>query len=90
MAKTLSIQACRHGHDGQLKFILSIRTEKKGDLSDFEHGMVVGVRQACFHKEEDNGLKNENYSIRCSFLGINTDQRRMARVVEGDRKATVT
>lgn len=46
MAKTQSILACRHGHDGQLKFKLSIRTDKNGDFSDFERGMVVGVRQA--------------------------------------------
>jgi len=29
-----------------LKFKLSIRTGKQGDLSDFERGMVVGARQA--------------------------------------------
>ncbi len=29
-----------------LKFKLNIRMGKKGDLSDFEHGMVVGARRA--------------------------------------------
>ncbi len=38
--------ATRCGEDDLLKFKPSIRTGKKGDLSDFERGMVVGVRQA--------------------------------------------
>ncbi len=34
------------GEDDLLKFKLSIRMGKKGDLSDFEREMVVGVRRA--------------------------------------------
>jgi len=36
------------GQDYLLKFKLSITMEKKGDLSDFQHGMVVGARRKCF------------------------------------------
>ncbi len=35
-----------HGEDDFLKFKPSIRTGKKGDLSDFERGMVIGARRA--------------------------------------------
>ncbi len=38
--------ATRCGEDNLLKFKPSIRMGKKGDLSDFEHGMVVGTRRA--------------------------------------------
>uniref|UniRef100_A0A9J8DEC8 Uncharacterized protein n=1 Tax=Cyprinus carpio carpio TaxID=630221 RepID=A0A9J8DEC8_CYPCA len=37
---------CRRGKDDLLKFKLSIRMGKRGDLSDFERGMVVGARWA--------------------------------------------
>ncbi len=46
MAATQCIQASRCGEDDLLKFKPSIRTGKKGDLSDFERGMVVGDRRA--------------------------------------------
>ncbi len=45
MAATQCIQASRCGEDDLLKFKPSIRTGKKGDLSDFERGMVVGDRR---------------------------------------------
>ncbi len=38
--------ASTSGEDKLLKFKPSIRMGKKGDLRDFEHGMVVGARQA--------------------------------------------
>ncbi len=38
--------ATRCGEDDLLKFKSSIRMGKKGDLSDFERGMVVGARRA--------------------------------------------
>ncbi len=38
--------AARCGEDDLLKFKLSIRMGKKGDLSNFERGMVVGARRA--------------------------------------------
>ncbi len=46
MAATQCIYASRCGEEDLLKFKPSIRTGKKGDLSDFERGMVVGVRRA--------------------------------------------
>lgn len=46
MAATQYISACRHGHDDLLRFKTGIRMGKKGDASDFEHGMVVDSRQA--------------------------------------------
>ncbi len=46
MAATQCISASSCGEDDLLKFKPSIRMEKKGDLSDFERGMVVGARRA--------------------------------------------
>jgi len=40
------LNASRCGEDDLLKFKPSIRMGKKGDLSDFECGMVVGARRA--------------------------------------------
>ncbi len=37
---------CRHGQDNLLKFKPSIGMGKKGDLKNFEHGIVVGNRWA--------------------------------------------
>ncbi len=48
MAATQCIQASRCGEDDLLKFNPSIRMGKKGDLSDFERGMVAGARQVVF------------------------------------------
>ncbi len=45
MAATQCIYASRCGEDDLLKFKPSIRMGKKGDLSDFECGMVVGARR---------------------------------------------
>lgn len=41
-----------HGLDGMVKFKSSIRIEKKSDLSDSEHGVVVAARWivSVFHK----------------------------------------
>ncbi len=46
MAATKCIYASRCGEDDSLKFKPSIRMGNKGDLSDFERGMVVGARCA--------------------------------------------
>ncbi len=46
MAATQCIQASTCGEDDLLKFKQGIRMCKKGDLSDFERGMVVGARRA--------------------------------------------
>ncbi len=46
MAAAQCIWESRCGEDDLLKFKLSVRTGKKGDLSDFERGMVVGARRA--------------------------------------------
>ncbi len=46
MAATQCIQISRFSEDDLLKFKPSIRMGKKGDLSDFERGMVVGTRRA--------------------------------------------
>ncbi len=43
MTATQCIQVSRCGEDDLLKFKPSVRTGKKGDLSDFERGMVVGA-----------------------------------------------
>ncbi len=46
MAAMQCIYASRCGEDDLLKFKPSIRMGKKGDLSDFERGLVVGTRRA--------------------------------------------
>ncbi len=46
MAAAQCIYASRCGEDDLLKFKPSIRMGKKEDFSDFERGMVVGVRRA--------------------------------------------
>ena len=45
MAATKYIKACRHGQEVQLFFRPNIRMMKKCDLSGFDRGMIVGVRQ---------------------------------------------
>ncbi len=46
MAAIQCIKASRCGEDDLLKFKPSVRTGKKGDLSDFEHRIVVGLRRS--------------------------------------------
>ncbi len=46
MTATQCILTSRCGEDDLLKFKKSIRIENKGDLSDFERGMVVCARRA--------------------------------------------
>ena len=45
MAATKFIKACRCGQEVQLLFRPNIRMGKKCNLSDFDHGMIVGARQ---------------------------------------------
>ncbi len=69
-----------------LKFKPSIRTGKKGDLSDFERGMVVGARRAglsisktadlLIHTQPsleftENGPKNRKYPVSGSCVDEN-------------------
>ncbi len=83
MAATQCISASRCGKDDLLKFKPSIRTGKKGDLS--ERGMVVGARRADlsisqlliywdFHTQPslgftENGLKKRKYPVSGSCVG---------------------
>ena len=39
------IKACRCGQEGQLFFRPNVRMGKKCDLSDFDHGTIVGAKQ---------------------------------------------
>ncbi len=81
------IWASRCDEDDLLKFKPSIRTGKKGDLSDFERGMVVGGRRLVwvFHKLliywdfhtqpslgfTENGLKKRKYPVSSSCVDEN-------------------
>lgn len=60
MAATPFIQACRHGQGGLEIFKPIIRmsepVEKKGDLSRFKRGIVVGVRWAVLCTSETAGI----------------------------------
>ncbi len=56
MAASQCIWASRCGEDDLLKFKQSIRMGKKGDLSDFERGMVVGDRRAGLSISKTAGL----------------------------------
>uniref|UniRef100_A0A3P8V2Z1 Transposase Tc1-like domain-containing protein n=1 Tax=Cynoglossus semilaevis TaxID=244447 RepID=A0A3P8V2Z1_CYNSE len=60
---------------------------KKGDLSDFERGMVVGARREWSEKEK---ISSERQFCGRKCLVDARGQRRMARLVRADRKATVT
>ncbi len=55
-AATQCIWESRCGEDDFLQFKPSIRMGKKGDLSDFELGMVVGVRRAALSSSKTADL----------------------------------
>lgn len=66
----------RHGEDHAMKFKVSIRMENKGDFSDFEGGMVVGLSVSgtaallgFSHtlRFPGNGLKNRSYPVRAAL-----------------------
>ncbi len=68
--------------------------EKKGDLSDFERGMIVGARRAglSIYREwsEQEKIPSEQQLCGRKCLVDVRGQRRMGRLVRDDRKATVT
>ncbi len=71
MPATHCILASRCGEDGLLKFIPSIRVGKKGDLSDFERGMVVGARQAGLRISKTADLLRFSTGLELRTAGVN-------------------
>ncbi len=103
MAATQWIYAYRHSQDNLLGFKLSIRMGKKGDISYFECGMVVGARRAwtdyfrnrwstgifsSFYREWSEKEKISSERQLCGWKCFDDVRRKMARLVE--LKATVT
>ncbi len=103
MAATQCIKASRCGEDDLLKFKPSIRMGKKGYLSDFKHGMVVGARRAGLSISKtqlslgftENGPEKRKYPVSGSYVDkhvllMSEVRGEWARLVRDDRKATVT
>uniref|UniRef100_A0AAR2K5Q1 Transposase Tc1-like domain-containing protein n=1 Tax=Pygocentrus nattereri TaxID=42514 RepID=A0AAR2K5Q1_PYGNA len=63
---------------------------KKGDLSDFERGMVVGARRAGLKWSKKEKISSEQQLCGRKCLVDVRGQRRMGRLVQDGRKATVT
>lgn len=91
MAADQCIQPWRHGRDKSLNFKRSIRTGRRGGLSDFEGGMVVGARQAPLSISEAavSEILSEQQSCGRKGLVDVRGQRRMGRLVPDDRQATL-
>ena len=78
---TTCTPACRPGQEVQLFFRPNDRIGKKCDLSDFDHGMIVGARQGgliswYFHAQHsaefaENGVKNKKHPVSSSSAGKN-------------------
>ena len=104
MAATQCTQSRRHGQEGQLLFRPNTRTGIKCNLIDFDRGMTVGARQLGLSISKTADLLE--FSCRAvsslykefstwQFCGkkhfVNErGQRRMATLVEADRKVTIT
>lgn len=50
---------------------MNVRMAKKGDLSNFERGIVVGARQQPFLEFTKNGVKREQHPVCSGPLGEN-------------------
>ena len=55
------LNACRHGQEVQLFFRPNVRMGNKNDLSDFDHGMIVGVRQGGLNISETTDFHTQHF-----------------------------
>lgn len=61
MAAAQYIQGCRHSQDNLLEFKMNIRMGKKGDFTEFERSIVVGVHAQPLLEFTVNGQKKGKY-----------------------------
>ena len=67
-----------HGQEVQLFFRANVRMGKKCDLSDFDHGMIVGATQGGLNISETDdlmGLSRRTVSPGFSSIRLNTSKK---------------
>ena len=101
VAATKCIQTCRRDQEVELSFRPIVRMGKKCDLSDFDRGMVVGAWQGGLGKSQILLIFWDCQALVCrewcewhicgqKCVVNERGQRRRARLVDADRKVTVT
>ena len=97
------LNGCRCGQAVQLFFRPNVTMRKKCDLSDFDHGMIVGARQGFFYQKllismHSRSLQRMVWKAKIQWAAVLREkcivnkwgQRRRASLVEADRKTITT